>query len=532
MSPHDQGAPAPVQNETPALALLREILRHADGDGPTCLDGHLYERANSLVFEAPGTPGDPWTITAEDIEAMQEVCMQSDDYTREGARVLRDRLCARVYPATTPDGRYAHGAGPLGFTALCRDTPDTPTLAELDQAVRDILDRLDADDQAYRELRERVGRLEKAASEFWGFAPDAPEPTPDAPAYRDRDGQLWHRAKDGQVRFHGWDTHWPAEDVAKRWGPLTPCNPDGTPLEPTPQQEQPEGHGFEVAGYTADQEDLIRLSDALARIAEVEGEREAAMDTVGDLRSELREARAEVERLRSDLSEVVRLIDKAGLRNLTNGVQLGQNSWFIKMRDALKSARVHLNEPTPTEGGDTNGSVLTPQPGVGEPGPAEPTPAPEVPRCPWCDEPLPVGRHAGDCPARPAPTPQPAGPVSGDAARCKSCAAGDAPVWLDEDGTLSKVSGRPGTLSHASGDHWWPCTAALASAPPPVLRVSREECIAIWTTYRDAQHKGLGIADSVAHALRTVLNRPGEPVRVEIGGTQPPHGAETEGGEG
>lgn len=40
---------------------------------------------------------------------------------------------------------------------------------------------------------------------------------------------------------------------------------------------------------------------------------------------------------------------------------------------------------------------------------------------------------------------------------CQWCATGNASQILDDDGTLSSVSGNQGILSHAAGEYWWPC---------------------------------------------------------------------------
>jgi hypothetical protein len=44
------------------------------------------------------------------------------------------------------------------------------------------------------------------------------------------------------------------------------------------------------------------------------------------------------------LTEMVRLIESAGLLNLSNGVQLGATSWYVKMSDCMESAKAVLAE--------------------------------------------------------------------------------------------------------------------------------------------------------------------------------------------
>jgi hypothetical protein len=50
--------------------------------------------------------------------------------------------------------------------------------------------------------------------------------------------------------------------------------------------------------------------------------------------------------MRDALARVVQLIDAAGLHNLSNGVQLGPTSWFVKMSDAMAAAKELLPPAT------------------------------------------------------------------------------------------------------------------------------------------------------------------------------------------
>jgi len=87
-------------------------------------------------------------------------------------------------------------------------------------------------------------------------------------------------------------------------------------------------------------------AEALARIGEVEGERESALDTVGDLRSELREARAEVERLRERLTDA----QQAGL----NWKRERDAAWASNevLRADLEHHRKKAQPPAPVRGPD------------------------------------------------------------------------------------------------------------------------------------------------------------------------------------
>jgi hypothetical protein len=51
------------------------------------------------------------------------------------------------------------------------------------------------------------------------------------------------------------------------------------------------------------------------------------------------------------LSELVWIIDRAGLLNLSNGVQLGPTSWYVKASDRLEAARAVLAKAHPQNSG-------------------------------------------------------------------------------------------------------------------------------------------------------------------------------------
>lgn len=44
------------------------------------------------------------------------------------------------------------------------------------------------------------------------------------------------------------------------------------------------------------------------------------------------------------LQSIIALIEKAGVDNLANGVQLGATSWYVKMQDALQAAKHALSQ--------------------------------------------------------------------------------------------------------------------------------------------------------------------------------------------
>lgn len=51
---------------------------------------------------------------------------------------------------------------------------------------------------------------------------------------------------------------------------------------------------------------------------------------------------AEAERMAEALDGLVEIIDKAGLLNLSNGVQLGPTVWYVRASDRLEVARAAL----------------------------------------------------------------------------------------------------------------------------------------------------------------------------------------------
>lgn len=59
------------------------------------------------------------------------------------------------------------------------------------------------------------------------------------------------------------------------------------------------------------------------------------------------EARGVAVKLKDALSYLVQIIEKAGVSNLMNGVQLGAISWSVKCNDAIRYAKAVLEEPTP-----------------------------------------------------------------------------------------------------------------------------------------------------------------------------------------
>lgn len=48
---------------------------------------------------------------------------------------------------------------------------------------------------------------------------------------------------------------------------------------------------------------------------------------------------------------------------------------------------------------------------------------------------------------------------------CVYCDNGDEPQLLDEDGVLSSLSGKPGTLCHSYELEWWRCPKHFNEEP-------------------------------------------------------------------
>jgi hypothetical protein len=55
---------------------------------------------------------------------------------------------------------------------------------------------------------------------------------------------------------------------------------------------------------------------------------------------------AERDELRQALTELVGVIDAAGLHNLSRGVAFGPTVWYVKASDAIDAARLSAKEPT------------------------------------------------------------------------------------------------------------------------------------------------------------------------------------------
>lgn len=89
--------------------------------------------------------------------------------------------------------------------------------------------------------------------------------------------------------------------------------------------------------------DVVERYDHMKLRAEA-AEAQAAADREGTKRyaDKWRAAEARVRELEGALRELVWIIDKAGLLNLSNGVQLGQTSWYVKAYDRLEAARAAL----------------------------------------------------------------------------------------------------------------------------------------------------------------------------------------------
>ena len=51
-----------------------------------------------------------------------------------------------------------------------------------------------------------------------------------------------------------------------------------------------------------------------------------------------------IEELHATLRGIVEIVDAAGLLNLSNGVQLGQTSWYVKAVDRFDRARAALSK--------------------------------------------------------------------------------------------------------------------------------------------------------------------------------------------
>lgn len=61
--------------------------------------------------------------------------------------------------------------------------------------------------------------------------------------------------------------------------------------------------------------------------------------------------------------------------------------------------------------------------------------------------------------------------------KCQWCAKGLQPHVLDEDGTLSIITGKLGTLCHSLDNSWWPCGLQLIGNSPGRVHPTRQAFI-------------------------------------------------------
>ena len=95
--------------------------------------------------------------------------------------------------------------------------------------------------------------------------------------------------------------------------------------------------------YRADMDALFDLARrAVTEIPRLEKGLGTAVKVGVDLQGELATATAQVEQLREALEGIVKVIETAGLQNLSNGVQLGATAWFVKAEDAVNYAKSTL----------------------------------------------------------------------------------------------------------------------------------------------------------------------------------------------
>jgi len=83
-------------------------------------------------------------------------------------------------------------------------------------------------------------------------------------------------------------------------------------------------------------------------------DREKAVALLSEWIAEDRELSEKIEELRSALIGLVAIINKAGLVNLSHGVQLGSISWLMKATDAVNYAEMVLSSDSeaPKERGE------------------------------------------------------------------------------------------------------------------------------------------------------------------------------------
>ena len=67
--------------------------------------------------------------------------------------------------------------------------------------------------------------------------------------------------------------------------------------------------------------------------------RDETAEYLGELADDYDDSYGEAKEL---LRHIIKVIESAGVHNLSNGVELGQTVWSVKMNDALDMAKHHL----------------------------------------------------------------------------------------------------------------------------------------------------------------------------------------------
>lgn len=108
---------------------------------------------------------------------------------------------------------------------------------------------------------------------------------------------------------------------------------------------------------------LLRADAAEAKVVDLQQFHDWAEPQVIRIGEEIvaREAAEKrVRELHEALQPLIEIIDKAGLLNLSNGVQLGQTSWYVKANDRLEFARSALASPLPEDTRDEQAQQMMP----------------------------------------------------------------------------------------------------------------------------------------------------------------------------
>jgi hypothetical protein len=123
-----------------------------------------------------------------------------------------------------------------------------------------------------------------------------------------------------------------------------PANEDAPAFTLGPWEVAPHSDTDEVLNVVAGYREEIRDGRTI-KVANWIAECDASIDFASDVEAELTRNAANARLIAAAphlyvaLADLVNIIDKAGLLHLSNGVQLGATSWYVKASDRMEAAR-------------------------------------------------------------------------------------------------------------------------------------------------------------------------------------------------